>query len=88
MGGLILAMISRVSLGHTGRALSPPKSMTIAYILISLAAIVRTFGPWGLPEKTLLFIDISGGLWIMAFAIFIITYGPMLMSARKDGRPG
>ena len=88
MGGLILAMISRVSLGHTGRPLSPPKSMTIAYILISLAAIVRTFGPWGLPEKTLLFIDISGGLWIMAFAIFIITYGPMLMSARKDGRPG
>jgi len=88
MGGLILAMISRVSLGHTGRPLSPPKSMTIAYVLISLAALVRTFGPWGLPEKTLLFIDISGGLWIAAFVIFIIGYGPMLMSARKDGRPG
>jgi len=88
MGGLILAMISRVSLGHTGRPLSPPKSMTIAYVLISLAALVRTFGPWGLPEKTLLFIDISGGLWIAAFVIFIAGYAPMLMSARKDGRPG
>lgn len=88
MGGLILAMISRVSLGHTGRPLQPPKAMTAAYILISLAALVRVFGPWGLPEKTLLFIDISGTFWLAAFAIFVITYGPMLMTARKDGRPG
>jgi len=88
IGGLILAMISRVSLGHTGRPLTPPKSMTIAYILINLAALVRTFGPWAAPEKTLLFIDISGGLWILAFVIFIIGYGPMLISPRKDGRPG
>ena len=88
MGGLILAMISRVSLGHTGRPLTPPKSMTLAFILISLAALVRTFGPWGLPDKALLFIDISGGLWIGAFVIFIVGYAPMLMNARKDGRPG
>ncbi|NQZ26067.1 MAG: NnrS family protein [Colwellia sp.] len=88
IGGLILAMISRVSLGHTGRPLTAPKSMTLAFILISLAALVRTFGPWGLPDKTLLFIDISGGLWIGAFVIFIVGYAPMLMNARKDGRPG
>ena len=81
-------MISRVSLGHTGRPLTAPKSMTLAFILISLAALVRTFGPWGLPDKTLLFIDISGGLWIGAFVIFIVGYAPMLMNARKDGRPG
>ncbi len=88
MGGLILAMISRVSLGHTGRPLSPPKAMTFAYILITLAALVRTFGPWALPEKTLVFIDISGTFWLLAFGIFVVTYAPMLMSARKDGRPG
>ena len=88
MGGLILAMISRVSLGHTGRALSPPKAMTFAYIFITVAALVRAFGPWILPEKTLLFIDISGTFWLLAFGIFVVTYAPMLMSARKDGRPG
>jgi len=88
MGGLILAMISRVSLGHTGRPLSPPKAMTLAYILITLAALIRALGPWILPEKTLLFIDISGTFWLLAFGIFVVTYGPMLMSARKDGRPG
>jgi len=88
MGGLILAMISRVSLGHTGRPLSPPKAMTFAYVFIILAALIRALGPWALPEKTLLFIDISGTFWLLAFGIFVITYGPMLMSARKDGRPG
>ncbi len=88
MGGLILAMISRVSLGHTGRPLSPPKSMTMAYTLVSLAAIIRAFGPWLLPDKTLLLIDISGGLWIGAFLIFTTSYAPMLMTSRKDGRPG
>jgi uncharacterized protein involved in response to NO len=88
IGGLILAMISRVSLGHTGRPLTPPKSMTIAFVLINLAALVRTFGPWAVPEKTLLFIDISGAFWILAFVIFIVGYGPMLIRARKDGRPG
>jgi uncharacterized protein involved in response to NO len=88
MGGLILAMISRVSLGHTGRPLSPPKAMTAAYIFITLAAIMRAFGPWALPEKSGLFIDISGTFWLFAFGIFVITYAPMLMSGRKDGRPG
>lgn len=88
MGGLILAMISRVSLGHTGRPLSPPKAMTFAYVLITLAALVRSFGPWIVPEKTLIFIDISGTFWLLAFGIFVITYAPMLMSPRKDGRPG
>ena len=88
IGGLILAMISRVSLGHTGRPLTPPKSMTIAYVLISLAALVRAVGPWAVPEKTLLFIDISGGFWIIAFVIFIVGYGPMLINARKDLKEG
>ena len=88
MGGLILAMISRVSLGHTGRALSPPKPMTFAYVFITLAALIRSLGPWISPEKTLMFIDISGTFWLLAFGIFVITYAPMLISARKDGRPG
>ena len=88
MGGLILAMISRVSLGHTGRPLSPPKAMTFAYVCIFLASLIRALGPWALPEKTLLFIDISGTFWLLAFGIFVVTYAPMLMSARKDGRPG
>lgn len=88
IGGVILAMISRVSLGHTGRPLQAPKLMSLAFLTIALASILRSLGPWLMPTKTLLFIDISGFLWIVSFTLFIVFYGPMLLKARTDGRPG
>jgi len=88
IGGLILAMIARVSLGHTGRTLTPPKSMSVSFVLISVASVIRSFGPWWLPEKTLLFYDISALAWIIAFGIFAVNYGPMLTKGRIDNRPG
>ena len=88
VGGIILAMIARVSLGHTGRPLMPPKVMNIAFFIISLAALVRAFGPWMLPEKSLIFIDISGFCWLIAYGLFALKYGPMLTAPRADDRPG
>lgn len=88
IGGVILAMISRVSLGHTGRMLQPPKLMSLAFAAMVVASIVRSFGPWGFPEKTMMFIDISGFFWILAFTLFVFFYGPMLLKPREDGRPG
>jgi len=88
IGGIILAMTSRVSLGHTGRSLAPPKIMSLAFFMISLAALIRTFGPLLAPEKALLFYDISATFWIIAFGAFVIKYGPMLWSARADNHPG
>lgn len=88
IGGVILAMISRVSLGHTGRTLQPPKLMSLAFGAMVLAGLVRSFGPWGWPEKTMIFIDISGFLWLLSFGLFIVYYGPMLLKSRADGRPG
>ncbi|MDM8349998.1 NnrS family protein [Pseudomonas sp. sp1636] len=85
MGGLILAMIARVSLGHTGRSLTPPAGMTLAFILLQLAGLFRV----GLIE-----VWPFGGLWLavacwsLAFALFAWRYGPMLCRARVDGHPG
>lgn len=88
IGGLIIAMTSRVSLGHTGRPLTPPKSMSFAFLCIAISAMFRTFGPWGLPEKTAMFIDMSGFFWMIAFVLFVYHYAPMLLSPRADKRPG
>ncbi|NQZ22143.1 MAG: NnrS family protein [Colwellia sp.] len=88
MGGIILAMISRVSLGHSGLPLTPPKLMSLAFAFITIAALIRSFGPWLMPEKTLLFIDISGFCWLVAFGLFTFYYAPILLKAREDGRPG
>ncbi|WOH39324.1 NnrS family protein [Thalassotalea fonticola] len=88
MGGLILAMISRVTLGHTGRALQPPKIMNFAFILMLIATMSRVFGPWFMPESYSAFINFSVLCWFSSYGIFVIKYGPMLLTPRKDGRPG
>ena len=88
IGGIILAMISRVSLGHTGRPLAPPKIMFLAFFMISVAALLRVFGPLIMPEKAMIFYDISATCWFIAFGSFVVKYGPMLLSARADNHPG
>lgn len=88
MGGLILAMIARVSLGHTGRPLQPAKTMAIAFLLIFIAAIVRSFLPLFMPESVMSIYQASAGLWYLSFGIFIFHYAPMLLKGRLDGRPG
>ncbi len=88
VGGMILAMISRVTLGHTGRLLEPPKPMAIAFVLILLAAMVRVVLPIWLPAYTSWGIGIAGVCWVLAYAIFVFCYAPMLLRARVDGRPG
>ncbi|WP_371186721.1 NnrS family protein [Thalassotalea maritima] len=88
MGGLILAMISRVSLGHTGHPLTPAPVMSIAFIAIFISALLRALGPTLMPEKHLLFVSMSSILWLLAYSIFIIKYAPLLLQPRRDGRPG
>lgn len=88
ISGMILAMMSRVSLGHTGRPLDPPKPMTLAFILLSLSAIFRAFLPIWLPENTLFAWQLAGLAWLIAFAVFFIAYCPILLKPRIDGKPG
>jgi len=88
IGGMILAMISRVTLGHTGRQLKPPRAIIPAFVFIVAGATVRVVIPALLPEYTLFGIGLAGVLWVMAYGIFCIYYGPMLLAARVDGQPG
>ncbi|NLC10290.1 MAG: NnrS family protein [Gammaproteobacteria bacterium] len=85
MAGLILAMIARVTLGHTGRMLVPPKAMIWGFVLFNIAAVSRVF---------LVELNYQAGLgiavlcWSISFAIYLYCYGPMLWKARVDGAPG
>ena len=88
IGGMILAMISRVTLGHTGRPLRPPRAMTAAYILILASAVVRVLVPAVLPALSQWGIGLAGLLWLAAYGIYCYYYGPMLLAPRVDGGPG
>jgi uncharacterized protein involved in response to NO len=84
---LILGVIARVALGHSGRPLVLPKGMVLAFVAIHLAALIRVLTafeiiPWhpGIGSSTL--------LWLFAFGMFLYRYTGILASPRPDGREG
>ncbi len=85
---LCLGMMSRVALGHTGRALMPVRSMSWAFVIINLAMVVRVLVPMFVPGWSAPATLVSGGLWLVAFVLFVYVYLPILCRARVDGQPG
>ncbi len=88
IGGLTLGMMTRTSLGHTGRPLQTGRAEVFCYAAIQLAALTRVFLPLAFPSLYLLAIVGSGVLWSAAFGVFTISYWPILCRPRLDGRPG
>jgi uncharacterized protein involved in response to NO len=80
-GGMILAMISRVSLGHTGRSLRVNNWMALAFLLIFIAVILRVL--LAVLDQPLWAWTSSALLWIAAYSIFLRFYIPVLISPRK-----
>lgn len=85
MSGLILAMIARVTLGHTGRPLQLPAGIVWSFVLFNLGAAVRVFLSTQWPIEGLWLAAIC---WATAFALYVWRYAPMLLSPRVDGHPG
>lgn len=78
IGCMTLGVMTRAGLGHTGRPLHVSSMIAVAYLLVSLAAVIRIAWPFadlGLPDTGLL---ASGLLWTTAFVIFTAVYWPVL----------
>jgi uncharacterized protein involved in response to NO len=88
IAGMILAMVSRVVLGHTGRPLQPPALMSWAFVLIALSALLRALLPGFVPAVGHWAIAAAAVCWLLAYGLFVFYYAPMLLKARVDGRPG
>ena len=89
IGSMIVGMMSRVALGHTGRSIVPAPLTVAAYWLVNAAALLRVVFAltW---DDTLRIASLmgSGVLWSLAFAFFAIVYWPILSRPRADGRAG
>jgi uncharacterized protein involved in response to NO len=88
IGGMTLGMMTRTSRGHTGRALATGRAELAAYLLVQAAAVVRVLVPLAVPGAYAATIGLSALLWSAAFAVFAITYLPVLAGPRLDGKPG
>nr|WP_264185167.1 NnrS family protein [Roseicella aerolata] len=86
VGLMILAVMPRATLGHTGHPLVAPRAMLLAWALLPAAALLRAFGPAVLPG--LLPHAAAGAAWVLAFGLFLAAHGPMLLRPRADGKPG
>lgn len=84
VGIMPLAIMSRASLGHTGRALVVARPIALAYLLVAFAALIRSLGAKIADEHYYSVMMISGSFWIAAFAIFVAIYSPILTSPRPE----
>jgi len=83
IGGMILAMISRVTLGHSGRTLQCPRLMPLAFVALVVAALARVF--WA-PAGSAFLIAVAG--WLLGYGLYLLYYAPMLVTPRTDGQAG
>ncbi len=83
IGSIVLAVTTRVALGHTGRPLHASRLTVLAYWVFMLAVLLRVLGPLS-GSNYMLMIDLSALGWMLAFAIFTWVYWPIL-SRPKEG---
>jgi len=89
IGMMTLSMMSRISLGHTGRDISqPPSGVALMLMLLGSGAVVRVIFPLIADQHYQLWIASSQGLWMAAFALFLYRYAAILTRPRTDGRWG
>tara|TARA_R110000868_G_scaffold11402_2_gene56032 strand:- start:2877 stop:4067 length:1191 start_codon:yes stop_codon:yes gene_type:complete len=83
IGTMTLAVMTRASLGHTGRARKADSVTTLIYALAHLGAIIRVCA--ALHENDVLLLAAGATLWSGAFLLFCIAYAPMLFGAKPAG---
>lgn len=86
IGMMTISMMSRVSLGHTGRSIhQPPKTVYAIFALMVLVFVFRVLLPMVDMSHYMLWIMIAQTAWILSFALFCISYLPLLFKPRPDG---
>jgi uncharacterized protein involved in response to NO len=88
LAGLILGMITRTALGHTGRALAAGHAETAMYALIQAGVVLRLVASLGTGGVRNVALIGAAACWSAAFALYVIVYGPRLSQPRIDGREG
>jgi uncharacterized protein involved in response to NO len=81
VGTMTLAVMTRATLGHSGRPLAIGAGTVAIYVLVSLAAVLRMLSP--LSAHALVVTAFAGVAWIGAFALFALLYGPLLLGIKR-----
>jgi uncharacterized protein involved in response to NO len=83
IGTMTLAVMTRATLGHTGRPLAAGPATCAIYLMVSLGAVLRVAAPLSGAGAVFL-TSLAGIAWTAAFALFVVIYGPMLLGAQQS----
>jgi uncharacterized protein involved in response to NO len=81
MGSMILAVMTRATLGHTGRELRAGSTTKVIYLLVTVGAALRVAAPLSAMDYRI-GMEVAGLCWLGAFVLFIFNYGPILFAPR------
>jgi len=79
IGTMTLAVMTRASLGHTGRKLTAGHGTAAIYLLVTVATVLRLLAPLA-GAQYLLVLSLAGAAWAGAFGLFVVLYGPPLLT--------
>jgi uncharacterized protein involved in response to NO len=88
MAGLILGMMTRTTLGHTGRPLKAGPAERAMFVMIQLSAVARVLSALGWESPGGAVLLVSAACWAGAFGLYAAVYRRYLCGARADGKPG
>jgi uncharacterized protein involved in response to NO len=81
MGTMILAVMTRATLGHTGRDLRAGPGTSVIYLLATAGAALRVAASLGSVDYRI-GLEVAGLCWLGGFVLFVVVYGPMLFAPR------
>jgi uncharacterized protein involved in response to NO len=83
VGSMTLAIMTRASLGHTGRPRHAGPMTVMIYTLVNVGAMLRVFGP-ATDLSTSLVLSMSAMIWSGGYLLFAFVYGPYLFGPSLD----
>ncbi len=87
VGGMMIGMMTRSALGHTGRAVEATPVETACFWLIQLAVLARVAGFAVPADYYIPALLLTALFWSSAFALFTLRYWPFLTRGRADMMP-
>jgi uncharacterized protein involved in response to NO len=89
IGMITAGMMARIALGHTGRDIQQhSRLLAPAFISLFAAYVARVLLPMIAPVQYLSWLAFAQAAWLIAFALFVWVYAPILVKPRADGKPG
>jgi uncharacterized protein involved in response to NO len=82
LGMMTLAVMTRATLGHTGMELKASRGATFLYCAMATSVLLR-FSAGLFPDLATRLYDASALAWILAFVVYVATFGPLLAWGKK-----